>query len=295
MIKKIFFVANVCLAISNMIAMAGSKHNSEEMQVDDDDETTNDDMDDIYIHAADPCDISKKERIWLELHLQERRNVSFYIPKYEMVEWIRKGVEGGLIVPFKTEEDCLKNINPMKKEDFLKNLKDPNIGSDEEDHEFSANTKEKNTPNEKSVHNDSIPTREEQFFSKDISVLELMVDMITNSVTAERYLEVQTIKLIIPAKMFPNGIQKEVAVFKFADLLEYWDTLPADECWINPENKMENMRFSDAFKQLHLWYPQSYLTMTEKMKIYKQEPDPNKPLNLKKSEIITDEAHMWVY
>jgi hypothetical protein len=296
MIKKISFVANVCLAMISVDAIAKSENSLNKIsnKADDNDEP-DEVLEDLYIHAAHQYDISKKERIWLELHLQERRNVSFYIPKYEMVEWIRKGVEKGVIVPFRNEEECLKNINPMTKEDFFKNLIDPNIVSDDDENEASASIKEKIGSHEKSSHNNSIPTKEEQFFSKDVSVLELMVDMITNSVTCERYLEIQTIKLIIPAKMFPNGIQKEVAVFKFTDLLAYFDTLPADECWINPDNKMDNMRFSDALKQQHLWYPQSYLTMTEKEKIRKQDPDPNKPLNLKKSELITSEAHLWSY
>lgn len=245
-----------------------------------------------YVFARNELDIIKKETIWLELRLSERANKPFSM----LVEWIRQGVESNALTPYKNAEDCANDI-PMTKDEFFKSLKDPNIISDDNDADSHGGevTAKKDDSGRSTELVEHVPTREEQFFSKDISTLELQVDVITNSVTCEQYLKIETIKLIVPASKFPNGIQKEVAVFKFEELMKYFETLPKEKSWINPENKIRNMKYSDAFKTVSLWYPQTYLIATEKDRLYGYEQDPNKPLDLRKEKILVGEVFMWAY
>lgn len=255
-------------------------------------ETDDSDMVDNYIFARSDLDIIKKETIWLELRLNERANKSFL----NLVDWIRQGVESKTITPYADDDSYSRGI-PMTREDFFKSLKDPNIVSDDSDGEMHLSDLDASKPIgvPSATPTDHVPTRDEQFFSKDISTVELKVDVITNSVTCEQYLKIQTIKLVIPASKFSNGIQKEVAVFKFEELMKYFETLPREKSWVNPENKIRNMKYSDVFKTVSLWYPQTYLTATERDRLYGYEQDPNKPLDLRKERILVGEVFMWAY
>lgn len=251
---------------------------------DDEDSKARINLDNPYIS---PEDILSQKGVWFEMHLEERVNTPFFTSGREISRHIVKAVMEGKITPYKDDVCTI----PMSIDDFLRRLRDPNLGVIDEEADFVA----KEPHHKKGVDHDLVPAEDERFRSKELSILVIKSRVITDIIRSIQRIIVDSITLRIPAKRFPNGIQRDVASFKFADLQSYFDSLNEDDCWIDPDNEMGNRKFSDAFRNLSLWFPQSYLVLTEKMKIYGLEPDPSKSLDLKKSDIITEEAYLWVY
>lgn len=302
MIKKQFIAANVCLILSispvSLIAKNGKDDNiktkSKNHAKDNLDQESEDDskpkinLDNPYIS---PEDILSQKGIWLEIHLEERVNTPFFTSGREISRHILNGVLQGKLTPYE-DENCTTVISNDK---FLKNLRDPNLGSIDEDAEFAIE-KTGSLEHKKKDLLDTVPTEDERFRPKDLSILVFKSRLIIDVIRSREFIQIDSVTVRIPAKKFPNGIQKDIASFKFEELQAYFDTLDEDDCWINPLNEMEKMKFSDVFRDhISLWFPQSYLVLTETMRVYGQEPDPSQPLDLKKSSIITEEALLWVY
>jgi len=221
------------------------------------------------------------KKIWLELHLQETTNLPFFNDGKEITRHLIKGVIEGKIIAYK-DENCTQ---PMSKDDFIIRLKDPNIVSNNEDNEFK-------TTNNKTTK-ESIPSEDERLRPKDISIIKLKVTSLKHNLYSEHFLIIDSVTMIVPAHKTPGGVDLEIATFDYRNLIEYFDSISPDESYIDSKNISCNMKFSEALKQPNLWFPQSYYVDSEEKRIRKYSPPADQPLDLKKTEIIADEAYLW--
>ncbi len=196
------------------------------------------------IHESD---IMFKKRIWRRMDLKEKQNKPFFAYNKEITKFIIEGVEKGILTPY--VNDSLET--PMTKEIFLKNLKLPEeksaLSSEEkalgftesDDTDWGSSTK--NNP-EKIDKN-----QPDYFLPNEVSVIEIMEDLIFDRKRSVMVPDIQSFKLIIPATKFETGFYREVAVFKYKDLAPYFDSMPKKAVWLNKQNTAENRKFTEAF------------------------------------------------
>ena len=86
-----------------------------------------------------------------------------------------------------------------------------------------------------------------EFLPRQITILELMEDMIFDKRRSRLYWDVQAVKLVIPATQFETGLLREVAVFKYKDVEALFRSMPREAIWFNPHNSAAHMNLADAF------------------------------------------------
>lgn len=192
--------------------------------------------------------IMLKKRIWRRMDLKEKQNKPFFSLQREITKLIIEGVDQGLLTPY--ENDSLKV--EMTKEMLRENLRRPEVaeaGLLSEEEKALGFTEVDNAEWGDSAQASLEP--EEQIVSyfqpREVSVLEIMEDWIFDRQRSKLVYDIQSIKLIIPEERFETGLLKEVGTFKYKDLAAYFDSMPKEAVWVNPDNSAENRKLTEAF------------------------------------------------
>jgi gliding motility associated protien GldN len=187
-------------------------------------------------------DILIKNRIWRYIDLKEKSNKSFFAHKNEITKVIIEGVEAGLLTAYSDEDFT----NPMTKEAFFEKLKLPEAdypAEEEKARGFTDDNDWKDKTKEKAGTKREKPS--EYFLPNEVSILELMEDLIFDKVRSVQIYDIQAIKLIIPADKFETGLYREIGIFKYKDLAAYFDAKKAS--WINVHNGAGHIKMTEAF------------------------------------------------
>jgi len=206
------------------------------------------DSEDAYNpHSVAPVPEAHKlfsRKVWREIHLKEKQNSPFFAQDKEITKVIIDGVREGVLTPY-SEEDFAQE---MTTEEFWDRLKLPEEGHSAAGDGAEGFTDdgwgdegEKGTAASKNVHG------ADYFLPREITILELIEDRIFDKVRSVLVHDIQAIKLIIPADKFETGLRREVGVFRYKDLAQYFDSLGDKAGWINVNNSARNLKFTDAF------------------------------------------------
>jgi gliding motility associated protien GldN len=198
-----------------------------------------------------------KKRIWREIYLKERKNRPFFSRNREITKFIIEGVKAGALIPY-VDENLDK---PMTKEQFMENLALPQDAGgssgnqiDFDDDAAAWNNKKndkgskgntKNTDQKSAVAQKHV----EYFLPNEITTLEIMEDLIFEKVKGKFIYDIQTIKLIIPADRFPTGLRKNLATFRYKDLVNYLNSRPKETIWFNEVNSAGHITMVNAIEQ----------------------------------------------
>ena len=191
------------------------------------------------LHPIPYADILTKKRLWRLIDLKEKQNKPFFSHKKEMTRFIIEGVEAGLLTPYSDEDFA----NPVTKEEFFDKLKLPEAG------DLSAGDKALGFTDDDDWGDDKAPKKgevAEYFLPTEITLLELMEDVIFDKVRSRLVHDIQSIKLIIPADKFATGLRKEIGIFKYKDLAAYFDKQEIQ--WINVNNSAGHIPMTAAFE-----------------------------------------------
>lgn len=214
-------------------------------------------------------DVMYKKRVWRRMDLREKKNRPFFAFNNEITKIIIDAVKAGILHPYKN--DSVKTR--MSKEEFLENIKMPDLGgglTDEEkalgfgDDEAGDDGWGDDTASDGGDGWDDDATGDDTgsgdassaaaastdfFFPSDISILEIMEDVIFDKRRSRMYYDIQAISLVIPAEIFTSttGLRRNVASFKYIDLVGLFRSMPGEAIWFNPQNSAENRNLADAF------------------------------------------------
>lgn len=206
-------------------------------------------------------DILLKKRIWRRIDLREKQNKPFFAFNNELSKLLIEAVKAGVLTPYLN--DSLETR--MSREDFLKNLQMPDLaaglteeekamGFGEEttnsgwDNNGWGNTENNNANNNATAGGATASTASmNEFLPRQISVLELMEDMIFDKRRSRLYWDIQAVKLVIPASEFETGLMREVATFKYKDLEQLFRSMPGEAIWFNAQNSAGHLNLADAF------------------------------------------------
>ncbi len=201
-------------------------------------------------------DVMFKKRVWRRMDLREKQNRPFFAFNNEITKIIIEAVQAGILHPYLN--DSLRTR--MSKEQFLENLKMPDLGGglteeekalgfgeddgwgDEEDGGGDDWGEEEETDTEATASAD-------YFFPNEVSILEIMEDWIFDKRRSRQYFDIQAVTLIIPAATFASttGLQKPIGTFKYIDLVALFRSMPEEAIWFNPQNSAEHKNLADAF------------------------------------------------
>jgi len=88
----------------------------------------------------------------------------------------------------------------------------------------------------------------EFFMPHELTILEVMEELIFNKVSATFIHDVQAVTIVIPAEKFPTGLRRVVATLKYKDLVAYFSSKPKEAVWVNVKNNAANMPFAEAIE-----------------------------------------------
>ena len=93
----------------------------------------------------------------------------------------------------------------------------------------------------------------DEYFAKELSVLEVMEDWIFDKKRSRLYYDIQTIKMLLPADKNVAGFELPIATFKYKDLDKLFRSDPKKFVWYNTQNQAQHKNLADAF-DLRLFY-----------------------------------------
>jgi gliding motility associated protien GldN len=103
------------------------------------------------------------------------------------------------------------------------------------------------------------PATSAEYRPKDIYQMELSEEMIFDKKRSRMYHQIKTISLKLPSTLPGNaaGLEKNIATFKYADLVKVFRNNPQTAIWFNAQNDAQHKNLADAFE---LWLFNSYIT-----------------------------------
>ena len=103
------------------------------------------------------------------------------------------------------------------------------------------------------------PATTAEYRPKDIYQMELTEEMIFDKKRSRMYHQIKTVSLKLPSTLKDNvsGLEKNIATFKYSDLVKVFRNNPQMAIWFNAQNDAQHKNLADAFE---LWLFNSYIT-----------------------------------
>ncbi|MGI4864028.1 MAG: gliding motility protein GldN [Janthinobacterium lividum] len=103
------------------------------------------------------------------------------------------------------------------------------------------------------------PATSAEYRYKDLYQMELSEEMIFDKKRSRMYHQIKTISLKLPSTLPGNaaGLEKNIATFKYSDLVKVFRNNPQSAIWFNAQNDAQHKNLADAFE---LWLFNSYIT-----------------------------------
>lgn len=102
------------------------------------------------------------------------------------------------------------------------------------------------------------PATSAEYRPKDIYQMELTEEMIFDKKRSRMYHQIKTVSLKLPSTLATNtsGLEKNIATFKYSDLVKVFRNNPQQAIWFNAQNDAQHKNLADAFE---LWLFNSYI------------------------------------
>jgi gliding motility associated protien GldN len=102
------------------------------------------------------------------------------------------------------------------------------------------------------------PATSAPYRAKDIYQMELTEEMIFDKKRSRMYHQIKTVSLKLPSTLTTNtsGLEKNIASFKYSDLVKVFRNNPQTAIWFNSQNDAQHKNLADAFE---LWLFNSYI------------------------------------
>ncbi|QKG54340.1 gliding motility protein GldN [Hymenobacter sp. BRD67] len=102
------------------------------------------------------------------------------------------------------------------------------------------------------------PATTAEYRYKDLYQMELTEEMIFDKKRSRMYHQIKTVSLKLPSTLPGNaaGLEKNIATFKYSDLVKVFRNNPQSAIWFNSQNDAQHKNLADAFE---LWLFNSYI------------------------------------
>jgi hypothetical protein len=223
-----------------------------------------------------------KQRTWTRVDLAQKQNKGFFSKNREFTRILIDAVKNDEITTYYDAEPGLFELQkPMTKEEFLNRMfkTDPSQIVQqlqplyESDFPYATmETVEYNGKNYQSKIDDNLGRnpesdpdawapwageKAESYMPSEITMIEVMEDVIFDKRRAREYRDIQSIKLIATGDYTPDGANYFVVTFAYKDLEKFFREHPDYALWYNQYNSAENRNLADAFL-LRLFHGELY-------------------------------------
>jgi gliding motility associated protien GldN len=223
-----------------------------------------------------------KQRTWTRVDLAQKQNKGFFSKNREFSKILIDAVMNDEIQTVYDAEPGLGELEkPMTKEEFQKRLLksdfDPEAVELQPLYEvdFPYNTGEtvesegknyislidNNLGNDPATNPNAweiwAGEQPEPFMPSEITMIEIMEDVIFDKRRARQYNDIQSIKLIVTGEFSVDATNYYVATFAYRDLEKFFREHPEKCLWYNQYNSAENRNLADAFL-LRLFHGELY-------------------------------------
>lgn len=203
-----------------------------------------------------------KVRVWRDVDLSEKQNKGFFAKNGEITKLIMEAVMAGEITDIYDSDSLTTKIG---KDEFLKRLQQ------EEAVQYDAWTpardwytddittyngknyralRDSKGANPETSPDDWGATSEgkaSNFFPSDITLLQIVEDVIFDRRRSRVYYDIQAVKLSVPGAKTKTGFDQALGWFKYRDLEKVFRAHPKKAVWFNRQNTAQNKNFADAF------------------------------------------------
>jgi hypothetical protein len=213
-----------------------------------------------------------KQRIWTRVDLAQKQNQGFFSKNRELTKILIDAVVNDEIqTVYDAEAGLFELEKPMTKEEFMKRL----LKSDVDDQvvelqplyeiDFPYNTGEiveDGGINYTSLQDNNLENspasspdwwevwggeESEPYMPSEITIIEVMEDVIFDKRRARQYNDIQSLRLIVSGEYTNDATNYYVATFAYRDLEKFFRAHPEKAIWYNQYNSAENRNLADAF------------------------------------------------
>jgi hypothetical protein len=243
-------------------------------------------FDSLSVHPIDPANVLYRITNWRRMDLKEKINQPFFSKNTEITKFLLDGVKSGVLTAYTNDsvstvlsgEAFSKNLqmedtggNGLSDEEKAAGFTDAAGTDDGWGNSKPSSTTPKGstkpaagvddgwgnvtpakTPGTGTVATKGATTPTPsastavEYFSRDLTILEIKEDYIFDKQRSRAYNSIQTITIIIPAEKTVRGFDVPVASFRYKDLDQYFRSNP--KCiWYNFKNTAQHKNMADAF------------------------------------------------
>ncbi len=203
-----------------------------------------------------------KVRVWRAIDLQEKQNKGFFAKNGEISKFIVDAIMSGEIADIYATDSL---TTKLPKDEFVKrqqmeaaDVKEPwNPTTDYYTDDiksyngknYRALTDSKGA-NPESSPNEWTETSEGKaanYYPSDMTMLNIMEDIIFDKRRSRLYYDIQGIELAIPGSKTKTGFNTSLCWIKYKDLEKVFRAHPEKAVWFNRYNTAQNKNFADAF------------------------------------------------
>ena len=218
----------------------------------------------LSLRPVHESNVMYKVTLTRRLDLNEKANQPLFAKGTEITKHLIDGVKAGVLEPYDNDSVATK----ITLEEFTKRLTkkfeggslskeeiEAGFGGDAatttEDDGWGGGGSSTETTSQASgaTTKPAVATDAEgyELFAKDLYIIEIKEDWLFDKQRSRQYFDIQTVTIKIPAELSAQGIEMDLASFKYKELESYFRLNP--NCiWYNAANTAQHKNLADAFE-----------------------------------------------
>ncbi|HLO46111.1 MAG TPA: gliding motility protein GldN [Leadbetterella sp.] len=218
----------------------------------------------LSLRPVHESNVMYKLTLWRRLDLNEKANQPLFARGTEITKHLIDGVKAGVLEPYDNDSVTTK----ITLEEFTRRLTKKFEGGGLSKEEIEAGfgtegaaseddgwggggsateTTSQNSGSKPAATNAAANSEGYELFAKDLYIIEIKEDWIFDKQRSRQYFDIQTVTIKIPAELSSEGLEMELASFKYKELESYFRLNP--NCiWYNSANTAQHKNLADAFE-----------------------------------------------
>jgi hypothetical protein len=220
-------------------------------------EKTNDGRNPLSLRPIHESNIMFKTTLWRRIDLREKQNQPLFARTSEITKHLIEGVRAGVLDAYANDSLNTKLTLDQFNQRMIMQLDGGGLSDEEKAAGFSAGGDDgwgggggtddgANKTATPATQTASVSSGVE-FFPQQLTILQMREDFIFDKQRSRQYYDIQTLTIMIPADQNQEGLEKELASFRYKDLERYFRN--CNKCiWYNAANVAQHKNLADAFE-----------------------------------------------
>lgn len=219
-------------------------------------EKTNDGKNPLSLRPIHESNIMYKVTLWRRIDLKEKQNQPLFARTSEITKHLIEGVRAGVLDAYANDSLTTKLTLEQFNQRMIMQLAGGGLSEEEKAAGFTAGEDDGwgGGGSDDGANKTAAPAAQTasvssgvEFFPQQLTVLQIREDFIFDKQRSRQYYDIQTLTIMIPADQNQEGLEKELASFKYKDLERYFRS--CNKCiWYNAANVAQHKNLADAFE-----------------------------------------------